>query len=143
MPAILAPIVEWICAIAWPAIVRLATWLGLGSLPKLIWQWIALLIGEKAVQSLVGTLSVLVLLQIWAAFLFVFWNFTSLSLLRQMFSTSPFDGVSSMGGALYLASNFFPFSFFFGCAIAYIQWRLTLVHAAIILNRLVRIMQGM
>jgi hypothetical protein len=94
-------------------------------------------------QSLLGTLSVVVLLQIWAVFLFAFWNFSSLSLLRQAFSTSPLDGVPSMAGALYLASNFFPFSFFFGTAIAYIQWRLTVVHAAIVLNRIVRIMQGM
>ncbi len=143
MPAILVPIVEWLCEVAWPAIVKLATWLGLGSLIKLIWQWIALLIGEKAVQGLIGTLSVIVLLQIWAVFLFVFWNFTSLAILRQMFSTSPLDGVPSMAGALYLASNFFPFSFFFGTAIAYIQWRLTVVHAAIVLNRVVRLMQGM
>jgi hypothetical protein len=143
MPAFLAAVVEWFCAVAWPAILRLAAWLGLGSALKLLWQWLALFFGEKVMQSVVATVSVVVLLQIWAVFLLVFWNFTSLEGLREFFSANPFEGVSVLAGSLYLATNFFPFHFFFGTAIAYIQWRLTVVHAAIVLNRLVRIMQGM
>jgi len=143
MPALLAPVVEWLSAVAWPAILRFCAFIGLGKLFLLVRDWILLFFGEKVMQSLVATISVVVLLQIWAVFLLVFWNFSSLEGLRTFFSANPFQGVSSLAGSLYLATNFFPFHFFFGTAIAYIQWRLTLVHAAIVLNRLVRIMQGM
>jgi hypothetical protein len=143
MPAFLAPIIEWIVAVAWPAILRFGAWIGLGKLFTLLRDWLMLFFGEKVMQSLVATISVVVLLQIWAVFLLVFWNFSSLEGLREFFSANPFRGVSALAGSLYLATNFFPFHFFFGTAIAYIQWRLTIVHAAIVLNRLVRIMQGM
>jgi len=143
MPVFLAPIIEWIVTIAWPVILRFGAFIGLGKLFVLVRDWILLFFGEKVMQSLVATISVVVLLQIWAVFLLVFWNFSSLEGLREFFSANPFEGVSALAGSLYLATNFFPFHFFFGTAIAYIQWRLTVVHAAIVLNRLVRIMQGM
>jgi len=143
MPAILAPIIEWICTVAWPVILRFAGWIGLGKLFVLVRDYLMLFFGEKIMQSVVAAVSIAILLQIWAVFLLVFWNFSSLEGLRAFFSTNPFQGVSALAGSLYLATNFFPFHFFFGTAIAYIQWRLTVVHAAVVLNRMVRIMQGM
>jgi len=94
-------------------------------------------------QSLVASLAIMALLEAWGVFLLVFWNFSAYSTIQAVFSSNPFGTVNYLAGSLYLATNFFPFHFFFGTAIAYIQWRLTLVHAAIVLNRLVRIMQGM
>lgn len=143
MPALLAPVVEWLSTVAWPALVRLAAFLGLSKLFVLLWDYLRLFFAEKIMQDLVATITVVALLQVWAGFLLVFWNFSSLATLREFFSANPFQGVSALAGSLYLATNFFPFHFFFGTAIAYIQWRLTVVHAAIVLNRLVRIMQGM
>lgn len=143
MPAFLAPIIEWICAVAWPAILRFLGYIGATKVLSLVWKYIMFFFGEKVMQSLVATVTVVVLLELWAVFLLAFWNFTSLATLRELFSANPFQGVSALAGSLYLATNFFPFHFFFGTAIAYIQWRLTVVHAAIVLNRMVRIMQGM
>ena len=143
MPALLVPIIEWFSATLWPVVLRFLAWSGIAGLAKLIWQWIALFFGEKIMQSLVASVTIFALLEVWAFFLLAFWSFASWGALRDFFNANPFSGVSSLAGSLYLASNFFPFHYFFATAIAYIQWRLTVVHAAIVLNRLVRIMQGM
>jgi hypothetical protein len=142
MPVILRPIIVFICETLWPAIVRLFQWT-IGKAWPLGLDWLRLFFSEKVMQDMIATATVTALLTAWAVFLAAFWNFSSLEIIRGFFSGNPFRDVSVLAGSLYLASHFFPFHFFFGTAVAYIQWRLTVVHAAIVLNRLVRIMQGM
>ena len=72
MPALLAPVIEWITAVAWPALVRLAAWTGLASVAKLAWEWLALFFSEKIMQSLVASLAIMALLEAWGVFLLVF-----------------------------------------------------------------------
>ena len=135
MPALLAPVIEWIATVLWPQILRLLAFTGITKLIPLIKDWLTLFFAEKVMRGVVGTLAISAGLAAWAVFLAVFWTFTSWGALRDFFNANPFQGVSALAGAMYLASNFFPFHFLFGISIAYIQWRLTMIHAAIILNR--------
>jgi hypothetical protein len=155
MPAILIPIVEWFTATAWPAIVglaercgakalwpylvRLTGWLGIGKFLTLCLDWIKLHFAEHVMENVVAGMVVFALLGAYAAFLLVFWNFSAFSVIKEFFSADPFADVHVMGNALYLVSHAFPVHFFFGTAIAYIQWRLTVVQAALVLNRLVKL----
>jgi len=142
MPALLAPLAEWLSTVLWPALVRLTVWLGLGKLITLIVDYLKLMFAEKIMQTLIAGSLVFALLTAWGVFLLVVWNWSSYAVIKEAFSANPFQDVNYMAGALYLASHAFPFRFFFGTAIAFLQWRLTVIHAAIIFNRLVRLMIG-
>ena len=136
MPALLAPVIEWLSVTLWPFLLRMIAATGLTNVYILMRDWVTLFFAEKVFRGLIGSMVIAAGLAAWAVFLAVFWSFTSWDALRDIFNANPFSGITSLAGSLYLASYFFPFHFLFGISVAYIQWRLTMIHAAIILNRL-------
>ena len=152
MPALLEPlaawlaetawpaVLGWITTVLWPAIVSALRFLGLTGMVSVLWKWLMTFMAERVIQNTVAVFMVTALMVAWGVFLFVFWNWVSGNGLKELFSTNPLSGAPA--GALYLASHAFPLKFFFGTAIAYIQWRLTVIQAAIVLNRIVKLMIG-
>ena len=136
MGALVEGLTAWISETLWPAILALLARTGATKVLLLLRDWLTLFFAEKVLRGLLGIMVISIGMGGWATFLAVFWTFSSWGALRDFFNADPFSGVSVLAGGLYLASNFFPFHFFFGISIAYIQWRLTMIHAAIILNRL-------
>lgn len=124
----------------WPQFLKLFALLGIGKGLTILLGWLEHFLGMFVVQQVIAGLTTAALLVAWGVFLGVFWTFVSGTSLRDIFSLNPLAGVP--GGMLYLASSCFPLKFAFGTAFAYIVWRFTLIQAAIVLNRLVKLMYG-
>jgi len=147
MPLIVDAILEALSAV-WSWIVEtILPWLAAGwkswGLPGFLavfWTWLQRFFTKEIIEKTVATGLVILGLGLWATFLGTFWTWAINNGLRELFATNPLTGAPA--GALYLASNAFPLKLMFGLAFAYLQWKFTYIEAAIVLNRLVKLVFG-
>lgn len=123
----------------WPVIggfvMRVVAWMGLASFFKFFKDFVLYTFANGILESATKAIAVGTMLFIWAGFLLVVFNFSSWEVLKSIFNTNPFSGLPSLAGALYLATHFFPFRFFFGTMFAYLIWRMSCIGAALTFNR--------
>lgn len=123
----------------WPAIgglvMKVIAWTGMAAVFKYARDFIAYYFATGALETATRGIGVGLMLAVWATFLLVVFNFGSWETLKTCFSANPFEGLPSLAGALYLATHFFPFRFFFGTMFAYVIWRMSCIGAAITFNR--------
>lgn len=136
----LAAVWAWMGETLWPWLAAgWKTW-GLPGFLGVLWAWMQRFFAKEIIEKAVATGLVIVGLGLWATFLGAFWTWASSNGLREMFSANPLTGAPA--GALYLVSYAFPLKMMFGLAFAYIQWKFTYIEAAIVLNRLVKLVFG-
>jgi hypothetical protein len=102
--------------------------------------WLTGQIQAGAVRAVVTVSIQLVCLAAYGVFLLVFWTWVSGTTFHELFATNPFSGVPA--GVMYLVSYAFPLKFLVGSFLGYIQWRLTVIPAAVVFSRVIKFTPG-
>ena len=143
MPALVAAILRC-CSILLrpllPYLLRFWTWLGLPAFFVAVNNLVQKIIGKWAVEHVVAALTMAAGLAAWGTFIGLIFTFFVGSGLREIFDGDPLAGFGA--GALYLASHAFPLKQMVGLSFAYITWKFTMFHAAIVLNRTIKALFG-
>jgi hypothetical protein len=116
--------------------VKFWTWLT----GKTWFQFLAYQVSENAVRGVAVVAVQAIATVAYGWLLLIFWTWVSGTSFHEIFSVNPLVGAPA--GALYLASHAFPLKFLFGSFIAFIQWRLTCIQAAIIFCRSFKYLLG-